>query len=76
MAGGRRGGGQKFNIGTIDLNQLSAYFLEKSRNNLQAVKDIIDRNRQEQQNETLRLKQHVPSRVAGAARPLTPTPPV
>jgi peptidoglycan/xylan/chitin deacetylase (PgdA/CDA1 family) len=42
-----RGGGQTFNIGTVDLNQLSAYFLEKSRDNLQAVKDMIDRNAQQ-----------------------------
>jgi glycosyltransferase involved in cell wall biosynthesis/peptidoglycan/xylan/chitin deacetylase (PgdA/CDA1 family) len=41
-----RGGGQTFNVGKADLNQLSAYFLEKSRGNLQAVKDLIDRNRQ------------------------------
>jgi len=40
-----RGGGQRINVGEIDLNQLSAYFLEKSRNNIQAVKDVIDRNR-------------------------------
>jgi glycosyltransferase involved in cell wall biosynthesis/peptidoglycan/xylan/chitin deacetylase (PgdA/CDA1 family) len=41
-----RGGGQTFNAGKVDLNQLSAYFLEKSRDNLQEVKDLIDRNRQ------------------------------
>jgi peptidoglycan/xylan/chitin deacetylase (PgdA/CDA1 family) len=41
-----RGGGQTFNVGTADLNQLSAYFLEKSRNDAQAVRDLIDRNRQ------------------------------
>ena len=39
-----RGSGQTFNAGTTDLNQLSAYFLEQSRDNLPAVKDIIDRN--------------------------------
>ena len=43
---GCRGGGQTFNKGKIDLNQLSAYFLEKSRGNLQVVKDLIDRNRE------------------------------
>jgi peptidoglycan/xylan/chitin deacetylase (PgdA/CDA1 family) len=43
-----RGGGQTFNAGTADLNQLSAYFLEKSRDNVQAVKQMIDRNRQAQ----------------------------
>jgi peptidoglycan/xylan/chitin deacetylase (PgdA/CDA1 family) len=42
-----RGGGQTFNVGNVDLNQLSAYFLEKSREDFQAVKDLIDRNRQE-----------------------------
>jgi glycosyltransferase involved in cell wall biosynthesis/peptidoglycan/xylan/chitin deacetylase (PgdA/CDA1 family) len=41
-----RGGGQTLNVGRIDLNQLSAYFLEKSRGNLQPIKDLIDRNRQ------------------------------
>jgi glycosyltransferase involved in cell wall biosynthesis/peptidoglycan/xylan/chitin deacetylase (PgdA/CDA1 family) len=41
-----RGGGQTFNTGKADLNQLSAYFLEKSRDNFQAVKDVIDHNRQ------------------------------
>ena len=40
-----RGGGQTFNVGRIDLNLLSAYFLEKSGGDLQAVKDLIDRNR-------------------------------
>jgi peptidoglycan/xylan/chitin deacetylase (PgdA/CDA1 family) len=43
---GCRGGGQTFNVGTADLNHLSAYFLEKSRNNPKAVKDLIDQNRQ------------------------------
>jgi len=41
-----RGGGQTMNVGETDLNQLSAFFLEKSRGNIQAVKDLIDRNRQ------------------------------
>jgi glycosyltransferase involved in cell wall biosynthesis/peptidoglycan/xylan/chitin deacetylase (PgdA/CDA1 family) len=41
-----RGGGQTSNIGKVDLNQLSAYFLEKSRDDFQAVKDLIDSNRQ------------------------------
>lgn len=40
-----RGGGQTLNVGTTDLNQLSAYFLEKSRENIQAVKDVVDRNK-------------------------------
>ncbi len=41
-----RGGGQILNVGTTDLGQLSAYFLEKSRHNIKAVKDLIDRNQQ------------------------------
>jgi peptidoglycan/xylan/chitin deacetylase (PgdA/CDA1 family) len=41
-----RGGGQVSNVGVIDLNQLSAYFLEKSGGEIQAVKDMIDRNRE------------------------------
>ena len=41
-----RGGGQTFNVGKIDLNQLSAYFLEKSRGDFAPVKNLIDRNRQ------------------------------
>lgn len=41
-----RGGSQTLNIGTVDLNQLSAYFLEKSRDRIQSVKDLIDHNRQ------------------------------
>jgi glycosyltransferase involved in cell wall biosynthesis/peptidoglycan/xylan/chitin deacetylase (PgdA/CDA1 family) len=41
-----RGGGQTLNVGKADLNQLAAYFLEQSRDNIQAVKDVIDRNRQ------------------------------
>ncbi len=40
-----RGGGQTINVGTADLNRLSAYFLEKSRHEIQAVKDVIDQNR-------------------------------
>ena len=41
-----RAGGQTFNAGTADLNQLSAFFLEQSRGRIQAVKDLIDRNRE------------------------------
>jgi|SRR5882724_8585628 len=40
-----RGGGQTFNTGTADLNYLAAYFLEKSRDNLEAVRNLIDQNR-------------------------------
>jgi peptidoglycan/xylan/chitin deacetylase (PgdA/CDA1 family) len=40
-----RGGGQTFNVGTADLNYLSSHFLEQSRDNPQAVRDLIDENR-------------------------------
>lgn len=39
-----RGGGQTFNIGRIDLNLLSAYFLEQNRDNPASIKAIIDQN--------------------------------
>jgi glycosyltransferase involved in cell wall biosynthesis len=39
-----RAGGQKMNRGRTDLNQLSAYFLERSGYNLQAVTRLIDAN--------------------------------
>jgi peptidoglycan/xylan/chitin deacetylase (PgdA/CDA1 family) len=42
-----RGGGQTFNVGTMDLNYLAAYFLEQARGDLAAVKSLIDRNCQE-----------------------------
>ena len=37
-------GGQTFNAGWTDLNYLCAFFLEKSRDNPQAVKSLIDQN--------------------------------
>jgi len=40
-----RAGGQRLNVGTTDLNQLSSYFLEQSRHNIQAVRDVINVNR-------------------------------
>ena len=40
-----RAGGQTFNAKTADLAQLSAFFLEKSRDRISAVKEMIDRNR-------------------------------
>ena len=40
-----RGGGQTLNVGMADLNQLAAYFLERSRDNIQAVRNLIDVNR-------------------------------
>ncbi len=39
-----RAGGQTFNIGPTDLNNLRAFFLEKSRDNPALVKDLIARN--------------------------------
>lgn len=39
-----RGGGQKFNVERLDLNQLAAFFLEKSRHDIRAIKDLIDKN--------------------------------
>jgi peptidoglycan/xylan/chitin deacetylase (PgdA/CDA1 family) len=39
-----RGGGQAFNIGIVDLNYLSAYFLEQSRDDPDEIKRIIDEN--------------------------------
>ena len=39
-----RGGGQTFNVEKADLNYLSAYFLEQSRDNPDAIKDLIDEN--------------------------------
>jgi peptidoglycan/xylan/chitin deacetylase (PgdA/CDA1 family) len=41
---GCRGGGQTFNVGAADLNYLSAYFLEKTRDNPSLVKNLIERN--------------------------------
>lgn len=40
-----RGGGQRLNVGTVDRNYLFAFFLEQSRGNSTAVKDLIDQNR-------------------------------
>jgi peptidoglycan/xylan/chitin deacetylase (PgdA/CDA1 family) len=37
-------GGQTFNWGVTDLNYLCAFFLEKSRDNPEAVKSMIDQN--------------------------------
>jgi peptidoglycan/xylan/chitin deacetylase (PgdA/CDA1 family) len=39
-----RGGGQTFNAGTADLNCLRAYFLEKSREDFEAVRQLIEQN--------------------------------
>jgi hypothetical protein len=40
-----RGGGQTFNVGIADLNYLRAYFLEKARDNRDAIKKVIEANR-------------------------------
>jgi peptidoglycan/xylan/chitin deacetylase (PgdA/CDA1 family) len=40
-----RGGGQTFNVGITDLNYLRAYFLEKTRDNRDAIRKLIDANR-------------------------------
>jgi glycosyltransferase involved in cell wall biosynthesis len=40
-----RCGGQTFNGGKTDLNYLSAFFLEKSRDKPEAIKNMIDQNR-------------------------------
>ncbi len=42
-----RAGGQTLNTGTADLNQLSAYFLERARGGIAEIRDLIDRNREE-----------------------------
>lgn len=39
-----RSGGQRINFGTADLNQLSAYFLEKASESMEPIKNLIDRN--------------------------------
>src|SRR5439155_1567314 len=42
---GCRGGGQTLNVGMTDSTYLAAYFLEKSRDDPEAVKKMIDENR-------------------------------
>lgn len=39
-----RCGGQTFNAGTVDLNYLSAFFLEQSRDHPENIKKVIDQN--------------------------------
>ena len=41
---GCRAGGQAYNSGTVDLNSLRAFFLEQSRENPGAVKEMVDTN--------------------------------
>lgn len=44
---GCRGGGQCFNVGTVDLNYLRAFFLEQSRDTPTLIWQMINRNREE-----------------------------
>lgn len=39
-----RGGGQTFNVGVVDLNYLKGFFIEQSRDDLDAIKHVIDDN--------------------------------
>ena len=39
-----RGGGQTFNLGTVDLNYLKAFFIEQSCGNFDAIRQTIDAN--------------------------------
>lgn len=39
-----RGGGQTFNTGNVDLNYLSAYFLEQGRDDTGGIKSLIDQS--------------------------------
>lgn len=41
-----RSGGQSLNIGTVDLNQVSSYFLEKANGNIDTINSLIDMNRE------------------------------
>lgn len=40
-----RAGGQTYNVGNVDLNLLKAFFLEKSRDDIDSVKQLIDDNK-------------------------------
>lgn len=39
-----RAGGQSFNAGVVDLNHLEAFFIEQSRDDFNAIKQIVDDN--------------------------------
>jgi peptidoglycan/xylan/chitin deacetylase (PgdA/CDA1 family) len=41
-----RVGGQTFNVGVVDLNYLKGFFIEQSRDDFDAIKQIIDGNTQ------------------------------
>jgi peptidoglycan/xylan/chitin deacetylase (PgdA/CDA1 family) len=50
MAGhfaGCRGGGQRTNTGTVDLNYLFAFFLEQAREQPEVIRQVIERNQAE-----------------------------
>jgi peptidoglycan/xylan/chitin deacetylase (PgdA/CDA1 family) len=40
-----RAGGQTLNSGVIDLNQLSAFFIEQSKGRIEPIRELIDRTR-------------------------------
>ena len=42
-----RGGGQRFNVRTVDVSYLRAFFLEQARDRPAVIQEIIDRNRAE-----------------------------
>ncbi len=42
---GCRGGGQTFNVGTTDLNNLRAFFIEQSRDDLLPIRRLIEENK-------------------------------
>jgi len=39
-----RGGGQSYNLGTADLSNLAAFFIEQSRDNFDAIERLIENN--------------------------------
>jgi peptidoglycan/xylan/chitin deacetylase (PgdA/CDA1 family) len=39
-----RGGGQSFNIGTADLNHLTSFFIEQSRDQLDVIERVLEEN--------------------------------
>lgn len=42
-----RGGGQRHNVGVVDLNYLASFFIEQAHGDIRPVKDAIDANRDE-----------------------------
>lgn len=41
-----RGGGQRVNVGRVDLNNLAAFFIEKSRGNLSVLREVVTKSTQ------------------------------